>query len=233
MRICVINFSGNVGKTLVAAQLLQPRLNAPVISVESLNADAEVDGVSVERLRGKEFWELQQRVATADALIVDVGASNVETFLRLLRQSAGSHEEYDLFVVPVAPARKQQIDTINTLRALNHLGVEPERVRVVFNALDPDDPVESTFAPVAAFGNGECFHMKQAVVVHYNEVFERIKGSGRSVADIMADPTDWRAVLRASTDEAQRSEAAVRLALRRLAGTASANLDRAYAALVA
>jgi hypothetical protein len=49
MRICVINFSGNVGKTLVAAQLLQPRLNAAVISIESINADASNDGVEIER----------------------------------------------------------------------------------------------------------------------------------------------------------------------------------------
>ena len=42
MKICVLNFSGNVGKSTIAAHLLQPRLNAQVFSVESLNFDAHV-----------------------------------------------------------------------------------------------------------------------------------------------------------------------------------------------
>ena len=40
MKIAVINFSGNVGKTTVARHLLAPRIpGAEVIAVESLNAD--------------------------------------------------------------------------------------------------------------------------------------------------------------------------------------------------
>ena len=54
MKICVLNFSGNVGKSTVAAHLLQPRLNAQVFSVESLNVDASSDGVEVARLRRSE-----------------------------------------------------------------------------------------------------------------------------------------------------------------------------------
>ena len=36
-----------------------------------------------------------------DAAIIDVGASNVEDFLKLMQQYDGSHEEFDYFVVPV------------------------------------------------------------------------------------------------------------------------------------
>lgn len=40
MKIAVINFSGNVGKTTVARHLLLPRIQgAELISVESVNAD--------------------------------------------------------------------------------------------------------------------------------------------------------------------------------------------------
>ena len=40
MKIAVINFSGNVGKTTVARHLLLPRIRgAELIAVESLNAD--------------------------------------------------------------------------------------------------------------------------------------------------------------------------------------------------
>ncbi len=40
MKVAVINFSGNVGKTTIARHLLAPRITgAEVISIESINAD--------------------------------------------------------------------------------------------------------------------------------------------------------------------------------------------------
>ena len=52
MKIAVINFSGNVGKTTIARHLLMPRIEgAELIAVESLNAD-EGQGQS---LRGRQF----------------------------------------------------------------------------------------------------------------------------------------------------------------------------------
>ena len=45
MKIVVINFSGNVGKSTVAAHLLKPRMNnATLFSIETLNDDAAVEG---------------------------------------------------------------------------------------------------------------------------------------------------------------------------------------------
>ena len=38
MKVVVMNFSGNVGKTTVAGHLLKPRMgNAPIFSIESIN----------------------------------------------------------------------------------------------------------------------------------------------------------------------------------------------------
>ena len=101
MKVCVLNFSGNVGKSTIAAHLLQPRLNAQVFSVESLNVDASSDGVEVARLRGKHYNDLLQRLMKLDDAIVDVGSSNVEDFLKMMQHYADSQEEFDLFVVPV------------------------------------------------------------------------------------------------------------------------------------
>ena len=40
MKVAVINFSGNVGKTTIARHLLAPRIpDADFIAVESINAD--------------------------------------------------------------------------------------------------------------------------------------------------------------------------------------------------
>ena len=61
MKIAVINFSGNVGKSTVARHLLLPRIDgAELIAVESVNAD----GGEVQALRGRQFGELQEYLQT-------------------------------------------------------------------------------------------------------------------------------------------------------------------------
>ena len=52
MKIAIMNFSGNVGKTTVAAHLLKPRIpQAVVYSVESINTGADASGLEVEKLK--------------------------------------------------------------------------------------------------------------------------------------------------------------------------------------
>lgn len=52
---------------------------------------------------------------TLDAAIIDVGASNVEDFLKLMQQYDGLNEESDVFIIPVVKEKKVQSDT-NTIR---------------------------------------------------------------------------------------------------------------------
>jgi hypothetical protein len=231
MKICVINFSGNVGKTLVAAQLLQPRMNAALLSVESLNADARGDGVAVECVRARQFDTLQQRIGLHKDVIVDVGASNVEEFLRTLARVEGLHEDFDLWIVPSMRGRKQQIDTVNTLRTLRQLGVSPDRIRVVFNGIDSDETVQEVFAALCALG-GEFFELSASAVLHYNEVYDRIKGTGESLSSVLADERDLKAEIARSDDEDERIRLVQRLATRRLASSARRNLDQAYEVIV-
>ena len=141
MKVCVLNFSGNVGKSTVAAHLLRPRMKSQVFSVESLNQDASSDGVDVARMRGKNFSDLQQRLFKLKDAIVDVGSSNIEEFLKLMQQYADSQEQFDWFVVPVVKDSKQQADTINTIRALRAIGVPSSKIRVVINKVETDDEI--------------------------------------------------------------------------------------------
>ena len=74
MKVAVLNFSGNVGKTTVAAHLLKPRMaDAPIFSVESLNIDASADGIDVEKIRGSKYKELTDQLMNLDSAIIDVG----------------------------------------------------------------------------------------------------------------------------------------------------------------
>ena len=65
MKIAVINFSGNVGKTTVARHLLLPRIEgAELITVESINADDGHGQLLSQTLRGRQFGELQEYLQT-------------------------------------------------------------------------------------------------------------------------------------------------------------------------
>jgi hypothetical protein len=233
MKVAVMNFSGNVGKTTVAGHLLKPRMgNAPIFSIESINAGADADGLDVEKMKGKKFGELVDELMPLDAAIVDIGASNVEDFLKLMQQYHGSHEEFDCFVIPVVKEKKVQADTVNTIRALQKLGIDRKRIRMVFNKLEVDDSVTEDFAPLFGLAESEkSFVIHTDAVIYANEVFERLKAVGKSLGDITADTTDYRAQLRTATDASEREHCVRMVALKRLAVTANKNLDDVYLAL--
>ena len=71
MKVVVINFSGNVGKSTVSRHLLAPRLkDATIIPVESINSDGSQD----EAIKGKQFGEMQEALALVDDAVIDVGS---------------------------------------------------------------------------------------------------------------------------------------------------------------
>jgi len=232
MKFVVINFSGNVGKTTVALNLLKPRMqDAPIYSIESLNSDGGADGVGVKKMRGRHYGGLQEQLMRHDSAIVDVGASNVEDFLKLMQQYHGSHEEFDYFVVPTVKEHKQLADTVSTIRMLSSIGVPRQKIRIVFNMVETDDTIEEEFAPL--FGLAELeksFTLSPRAVIYANEVFDRLKEIGKSLGDVLADETDYRARLRQTQDDEEREQCIRMVAIRRLAVTATRNLDDAFRA---
>lgn len=230
MKVAVLNFSGNVGKTTLATNLLKPRIrNAPVYAIESINADEASNGVDVERMRGRRYGELQERLMSLESAIVDVGASNVEEFLKLMQQYHGSHEEFDYFIVPVVKEKKQMADTVNTIRVLSSIGVPRHKIRIVFNMVEVDDVIEEEFAPL--FGLAELeksFTLNSKAVIYANEVFDKLKEIGKSLVEVDADPTDYRAKLRQLRGDEEKELCIKMVAIKRLAVTATKNLDTAF-----
>ena len=233
MKVAVINFSGNVGKTTVAGQLLKPRMgDAPIFSIESLNVDGSADGLDVEKMKGKKYGSLVEELMKLDDAIIDVGASNVEEFIKLMQQYDGSHEEFDYFVVPVVKEKKQQADTINTIHALRQLGIPKGKIRVVFNKVEVDDDIVDEFWSIFGYSDKEkSFVLNPNAVIHANDVFERLKSVGKSLSDIAADATDYRAKLREAKDDAEKDHCVRMVALKRLGVTANKNLDAAFSAI--
>ncbi|MGA3984209.1 StbB family protein [Ralstonia nicotianae] len=233
MKVAVINFSGNPGKSTLADNLLAPRMNAPKFEIETINAGATANA-DAERLKGKDYGGLQEDLMTLASAIVDVGASNVEEFIKQMGQFDGSHEEFDYFVVPAISEKKQQIDTVNTIKTLAGLGVPAKKIRVVFNKVELEDAndVPRLFAMIFGFHEAEKrFTLRPEAVVFKNEIFERLRGLNKTVSEIVADETDYRAMLREATDEDTKARAVSMISAQRLAKSAHKNLDDVYKVL--
>lgn len=230
MKVAVINFSGNVGKSTVAKHLLMPRIkNAELVAVESINAD-EGDA---ETVRGKQFGQLQEQLLMIDDAVIDVGASNVEEFVKLMQQYRGSHEDFDFFVVPAVKDSKQIKDTIATIEALSVMGIPAKKIRVVFNRLEADETVEDAFYPLLAYHEDKkAYTLKPKAVIQYSELYQKMRAFQTGISELLADATDYKAKLRETQDPGEKSRAAAMISMRRLAGSAQENLDAVFSALL-
>lgn len=229
MKIAVINFSGNVGKTTITRHLLAPRIaGAELIAVESLNADDN----QTQALRGRQFAALQEYLQTVDNVVVDIGASNVEDLLALMRRYRGSHEDFDCFVVPTVPTLKQQQDTIATLAELAQIGVPPSRLKLVFNMVEDDVKVAQAFDVLLAFLSATPIaQANPACSLGRNEIYERIKGTGLELQALARDATDYKALIAQAQGTQDKLLLAQQLATRRLASSVVPELDACFAAL--
>ncbi len=226
MKIAVLNFSGNVGKSTLARHLLSPRMpNAGLVAVETINADSASDN----RIRGADFGKLQRDLQLENDAIVDVGASNVEQFMALMRQYHESHEDFDLYLVPTVPVPKQRRDTTECIVELAELGVPAHKIFVVFNLVEPGLDVEATFEPI--FNFVDAMHLCMAdpqAVIYKNDVFGLIRNSGDSLSDVVNDTTDFKSAIKSATDPAEKLALAERLSVRRLAIGVNQNLDAVF-----
>ncbi len=225
MKVCVINFSGNVGKSVVSQHLLKPRIeNSEIIAVESINSD----GTNDEKIKGKRFSDIMDKVMEHNNIIVDVGASNVEDFIQQMNKAMGSQEDFDYFIVPTIHKNKQITDTVATIEALNEMGIEKERIRTLFNLIDDDIEITKDFASVF-----ECKKMASINInaaIQENELFNRLHEIDDfvSIAQLVNDDTDYRALIQQTDDKSQRLIYSRRLGLRRLATGVERMLDSAF-----
>src|SRR5690606_5080149 len=85
-----------------------------------------------------------------------------------------AHEDFDYFVVPCVPDKKQQRDTLELLTRLQEFGVPGSKIKVILNYVSQDEVPESLFPSVL----GYCSEMGISwATVYYNEVFELLVGS--------------------------------------------------------
>lgn len=230
-KIAVVNFSGNVGKSTLAKHLLAPMMgDCAVVSVESINADAASDKL----MTGSEFGQLQEDMLAQEKVIVDVGSSNIEEFLKLMRRYEGSHEDFDLYVVPCVPALKQQKDTIECILELSKLGIRKEKIRIVFNQMPDLGKPEAVFDSLLLFASTT--HKALANpdwVIHESELFSKISGQDKTLAELADDPTDFKALIAKASSSEEKVKFAAQLSVKRLSQGVRRNMVSVYQSLTA
>ena len=225
LKAVIANNSGNVGKSTICKTMLQPRLEeAEIIKVETINSD----GTNDSKLSAKEFDEILKRIDDADCTLIDVGASNIEQFMVQMLEFQGSHELIDFFIVPVTPQDKQQRDSITTINNFLDMGIEAERIKVVFNLAEKDLPVDKQFSIFLSDKTCKKITGNTPSVVYHNNIFNILTKSRLKYDDVYSDDRDFRALIRAAASKEERQELSNLRTVKMLMNGFNSDLDVAF-----
>lgn len=257
MKIAVLNFSGNVGKSTISRYLLQRHMKTEVFSVESINNSVFSD-MEVTKLKAKQFSALQEAMLLNDSLIVDIGSSNIEELLVQMTSYSGSQHDFDYFLIPTIPMDKQIIDTLNTIGTLmQDFDIEAKRIKVVFNQVKNYDDLHFDFEKILSLFQKLKLKNNTATLFftdYYNKVDTLINDvtyknkfksklldmdfMAENIDNFQSELTEVRNLYKAETDTAKKDklhnsmkEIAQLIQLSRLAVTVRQNVDDAYQVL--
>ena len=225
IKIAVLNHSGNVGKSTICNTLLMPRIEgAELIRVETINED----GSTGEKLAAKDMTNVIEKIDMLDKAVIDIGSSNIENFIKGIKENVGSHEDIDAYLLPVTPDIKQQKDTVNSIYELNDLGINPECIGVLLNRVDSSLPIESQFNVLCDSGVLEqtaTSEIRKCVIIPESEVFTLIDLINTSYHEAVNDDTDYRKAIREAKDRQTRSGLSLNKSCHRLAKSLDEKLD--------
>jgi hypothetical protein len=234
MIIAVLNRSGNAGKTTIATQLLMPRMPAAeLITIESINADDGADDLLI----GRQYDEIAVRMMVAENAVLDIGASNIESFMGQLRRHAKSAVNIDLFLVPTTKVHKVQRDTIRTIQDLVDLDVPPRNISVIFNMLEEGDTLDDDFYMIKNFYDDEkMFRFNPDAQIWMSDIYRKLAARRQTVEGVLSDKRDWRDEIRKARLAGKMDEAkdhADSMVVFQAATGVKENLDRVFAAIMA
>lgn len=227
MKVAVLNYSGNVGKTTIAKHLLLPRMGVcEWVPVESINSG----GDDLLNYRGREFKEVLQQVMTMENAVVDIGSSNIEQVFDQLRKLEDAHEDFDYFVIPTVAAEKQQADTLKIVMDMLSMDVDSSRIKLVFNQVPDDAHFQRTFGRLVAELRSMDVDASHAAVIHDSDLFTMIE-PGQSIAQLVCADRNIKAEIAAEIDPAKKKELAAELIASRLAKGVQREMDAVFSAL--
>lgn len=226
--IAVLSFTGKAGKSTLTNNLFLPRMpGAQVFRLETIN-ESGFSGVDELKMKGRDLEKLQKELIRVKSAIVDVGASNVESFVLALSQEADSHLDFDYFIVPIiakSAAQTELSEALKTLTVLNGMGIAPEKIKVVFNRLDIEADLKDEAKVIFNFHKkNPIFTLNEKAVVHETPAFKALGIVKKSYEEMFNDKTDYRQKLRDTPTEKEKERETI-VAMTRAQGTVKV-LDR-------
>ncbi|GGC87751.1 hypothetical protein GCM10011396_38720 [Undibacterium terreum] len=204
-------------------------MNAKYILIETVNTDR----TEAIRLRGREFQVLLDVMAVEDHVVVDVGTSEVEEFFSQMKNYQGSHEDFDLFIIPTVSALKPQRDTAKTVFDLIKMGFKESNIRIIFNMVGSSDDVTEVFKGV--FDLAKEFpglKLDAEVKIFTNDLFPQLEEKNVTIDNILADATDYKALMKLTEDPSKRRALSQRRNIKLLAHGLSDHLNTVFGKLI-
>ncbi len=235
MKIVVLNYSGNVGKSTLCNALLSPRMpNAKIFRIESIN-DSGISNAQEEKLRGSQFRKLMQEILMTEDAIIDVGTSNVEEFILMMMEYDGAHEDFDYFIVPVLAdnkAVKEAQDSIKTIQTLHKIGVDKNKMMLIFNRLDKRLELNDEAGVMLNFHKKEkMFHLCPDAIVYNSELWLGLAKTKQSFYTVVQDKSDYKTLLAQEKNEKKREDIIHKWTTQRAARTVEKNMNDVFFAL--
>lgn len=212
MKIVITNQQGRIGKSSIAGNAFLPFMpeKTQLFSIESLNDGAEQFGVELTTHRGGETLEILSQVMTSEHVLLDVGASNFESFFLGLNEFSGV-EDFDLFVVPTVPGKRESLETMKTVAKLRAYGVPAERIRIIFNMVDLpsltdslEERVKELFPEILDFAQSEKSCVADPkTALRKSKLFDYLSRSRQTLPEALADKTDYAAEMVSAASDPQ------------------------------
>lgn len=240
-KILVVHVASHVGKSAIVVSLLHPRMNSPrVFSVDKQNFDASAYGIEVVRFDASGLTKIMDTIAAEPGdLIVDVGFLQFNDMMREFSRLQGAINDFDIVIVPTTPDRRAQEETITTVLTLLNVGLETEKLRIIFNRMrgDPEDGLEDEFDQILAFGrSNDAIPIYDDLVIRENDLHSDLRIARVSFQQMISDCTDYKAAVTEAVAKDPNSPNTRRLIkfrnLHRAAVSANAELDAVFSALL-
>lgn len=227
IKVAVINYSGNVGKSTICNALLLPRIeDAELFRVESINSDGNNES---EKISAVNYGELLESIEMADACVIDVGASNIETFISKMFSYKNSHEEIDFFIIPVTPDAKQINDSLAVYHFLVENGISKDKIRIILNRVErniysPEKELDTFKRSILS----DYIDIDSTPVVYESDYYSKLQADKRSHLEIISDERDFKALKKAAETKDERWEIVQAKTLYQVALSAEDDLASAF-----
>jgi hypothetical protein len=193
------------GKTSIVDNLVVPRLLNPTrFEIEVASTGSAKPGIT--RIAAAQMSQLREALmdlSPEDSLVVDVGGSQYSEFLVSLSQFRSTSAELTRIVYVMKYGGIKQSDAIGALIKLFEMGVEPQKVSVVFNGApylvgleELRKNLASEFSKVFESSSKFGFHICPTPIVYADALFRTVFHSPDWTIDSLANAPDFRENIR-------------------------------------